>query len=311
MKQLHSQRKRPPYEVETVIIDAHLHVFPGVTRPFGPASLSLGRVEDEPGRILQLMPPAFERSASPVEMALAFMAGADVDRALFIGGPTYGVHDEYLAEVLSEWPGRFQALTTFKPYLGRAAADDLAYWMDRGFVGIKLEVPETRRIWGMDVDLLGPQAIDVWERLSERNGLLMVHLNPGDAQCGQVLEIAERFPSVRIVVAHLGQPPTDGWKEQVRLAKHPRVFLDCSALPYFFRDIEEYPYPAALESLVWAIEEVGAGKVMWGSDYPSTLRFATYAQLRHMIEDAPHISAADRDAIMGGTAEALLWGGQG
>lgn len=291
-----------------MIIDAHLHVFPGVTRPFGPASLSLGRIEDEPGGILQLMPPAFERSASPVEMALAFMAGADVDRGLLIGGPTYGVHDGYLADVLSEWPDRFRALTTFKPHLGRRAAEDLAGWLDRGFVGIKLEVPETRRIWGADVDLLGPQAVSVWERLSQRNGLLMVHLDPGAAQCGQVLEIAERFASVKVVVAHLGQPPTDGWKAQVRLAKHPRIYLDCSALPYFFREIEEYPYAAARESLMWAVEEVGAHKIMWGSDYPSTLRYATYVQLRHMVEDTPQLSGTDRDAIMGGTAEALLWG---
>ena len=297
----------PIVGTEGALVDAHMHIFPAVVRPSGVASLTMGRIRDEDGRIVQLMPPSFERSRAPVEVALATMDLAGVERALLIGGPTYGIHDEYVAGVLHRWPNRFAALTTFKAHFGLRAADDLERWIaDHGFAGVKLEIPETRRIWGIDVDLLGDAEMRAWERCATLGGLLMIHLDPGASQCAAVRRVADAFPALRIIVAHLGQPPSPGWQDQVRLARHPRIYLDCSALPWFFRDREEYPFPSARAALEWAVREVGAGKIMWGSDFPSNLLFGTYAQLLGVVTGAPGLTTEERAALSGRTASTVL-----
>jgi L-galactono-1,5-lactonase len=275
-------------------------------RPAGNASLRYGLVLEEGGVIEQFLPPSFVDSASPVEMALAHMNVAHVDRALLTTGPTYGIHDDYHAQILRTWPDRFIALTLFKPALGTAAADDLERWIrDAGFAGLKLEIPETRRIWKTDVDLLGSTAVAIWERLNDLGGLFMIHPDPGTAQVSALETIVERYPRIRILLAHLGQPPNPGWKDQVRLAKHERIFLDCAALPWWFRS-EGFPFVPAQEALAWASAEVGSEKILWGSDYPTLLLDATYSQLLDWVRNSELLTMEDKDNIFGNAASALF-----
>lgn len=286
--------------------DAHLHVFPAVLRATGNVSLRHGLILEEGGVIEQFLPPSFADSTSPVELALAHMNLAGVDRALLTTGPTYGIHDDYNALAIRQWPDRFLSLTLFKPFLGAAAADDLEKWIrDAGFVGLKIEVPETRRIWKTDVTLVGATEMSVWEQLDEYGGLLMIHPDPGVSQVHDLLAIAERFTKIRILVAHLGQPPNDGWQDQVRLAQHDRIFLDCAALPWWFRQ-DGYPFLPAQDALAWAVSEVGSHKILWGSDYPTLLLDATYPQLLNWIERSELLSDDDKRNIFGGAAQRLF-----
>jgi len=290
------------------IFDAHLHVFPGVLRASGNVSLRHGLILEEGGVIEQFLPPSFADSTSPAEAALAHMNAAGVDRALLTTGPTYGIHDDYNALVVRQWPDRFLSLTLYKPFLGAAAADDLEKWIrDAGFVGLKIEVPETRRIWKTDVNLLGATEMAVWERLDKYGGLLMIHPDPGVSQVDDLLAIAERFTKIRILVAHLGQPPNDGWRDQVRLARHDRIFLDCAALPWWYRQ-DGYPFRPAQDALAWAVSEVGAHKILWGSDYPTLLLDATYPQLLNWIGHSDLLSDDDKANIFGGAARRLFEG---
>jgi len=292
-----------------MIIDMHLHIFPAfIASPHrrGVVSLNYGQVRSG-DRVIQLMPPSFERSSSPPEVALGYMDMCGVDRALLTQGPFYGLHNDYVAQAVYRWPDRFSGLAMYNPFLGSRGADDLERWMtEAGFVGIKLEVPGTLGIWP-GLQLLGDTEMRVWERCAKLNGLLMLHLNPGAGECSQVERLVEAFPTLRIVICHLGMAPAEGWQDQVRLARHEHVYLEISALPYQFHRQEEYPYPSAQRVLEWAVREVGAHKIMWGSDYPTVLTENTYGQLLNFVRtNCPFLTPEERAFILGGTAERLL-----
>ncbi len=292
-----------------MIIDMHLHIFSafaGSPDRRGTVSLRYGQAR-EGDRVVQVLPPSFEHTSSPPEIALGYMDHVGVDRALLTQGPLYGLHNDYVAQAVYRWPARFAGLAMYNPFLGQRGPDDLERWMtEAGFVGVKLEMPNTRRIWPQ-IDLLGEAEMRVWERCAGLHGLLMLHLEEGSGQCGQVLRIADAFPGLRILVCHLGLAPSEGWQEQVRLAHHERIYLDIAALPYQYRHLEEYPFPQAQKALEWAVREVGADKMVWGSDYPGLLLYNTYGQLLDLVRaHCPFLSPEERAFILGGTAERLL-----
>jgi len=317
----------------TVVIDAHLHIFPSLTgfpHNRGISSLPYGRclvggkmIQAVPpswdpntsppefvldgGMILQILPPSFADTSSPPEMALRYMDMYGVDKAVLAQAPGYGLHDEYVARAVTQWPDRFIGITMYNPLLGSRVVEAIERWLNvPGMVGVKLEVPGTRGVCP-DFHLLGDNEMMAWETLSNLCGLLMIHLDPGAGQCDDLLRLVETFPGLRVCILHLGQPPFDGWRDQVRLARHERIYVDTSALPWVYRGREEYPYPAAQQDLQWAVGEVGAHKIMWGSDYPSMLVDCTYGQLKNMIRlHSGFLTPDERALILGGTAARLL-----
>jgi predicted TIM-barrel fold metal-dependent hydrolase len=296
----------------SIVVDTHLHIFNGfVSSPDarGLVSLNYGRVRDRDGRVIQVMPPSFERTDSRAEVAIGYMDHYGVDKALLTQGPFYGFQNDVVAEAVYRWPNRFWGLSMYNPFIGRRAADDVERWMiDRHLVGVKVEVPATRGFYA-DFSLTGDAEMRVWERCAKLNGLLMLHLDRGISQVEQVRQVAEAFPGLRILVCHLGMAPSDGWQEQVRLAKLPNVYLDVAAVPFQFRNQEEYPYPAAQEAIGWAVREVGAAKITWGTDYPTVLSYHTYGQLLDVVrKHCPFLSEEERALILGGAAERMLDG---
>ena len=292
-----------------MIIDMHMHIFPayaGSPDHRGNVSLGYGLVR-QGDRIVQGLPPSFERTSSPPEVALGYMDWCGVEKALLSQGPWYGLHDDAVVQAVYRWPERFYGLAMYNPARARRMADDLQRLMeDGGLIGVKLEMESTRRVWP-EVSLLGADEMRVWERCAALNGLLVLHLEPGAQQCTAIERLVEALPTLRVLLCHLGLVPEEGWQDQVRLARHPNIYLDVAAVPFAFREQEEYPCPSAQEAIRWAVAEVGAHKIVWGSDYPGTLVHATYRQLLNVVRtQCPTLSEQERSLILGGTAERLL-----
>jgi len=64
-----------------------------------------------------------------------------------------------------------------------------------------------------------------WEVCDRRRAPVILHLSEGVAEVGDVLHMVEEYDRLQVIIAHLGLAPADGWKEQVRLGKHPRIFI--------------------------------------------------------------------------------------
>ncbi len=265
-----------------------------------------GRAEGTHGSV-QIMPPSFERTDSQPELALAHMDWAGVDRAFLVQGPMYGFHNRYVAGAVYQWPTRFLGFAIVDPTQGDAAVTELSDCWDRGLRGLKIEWPATQSMFP-GVSLSGDEEWKVWRRLAGLGGILYLHLNKGADQVEDVRRIAAEL-GIKVVVAHLGCAPNDGWEAQVELAKEENIYLGCSAIPHATG--EDFPAPKACDLLAKAVDMVGSAKIMWGSDYPGTLTKLTYPQTLDWVRKYCNALTAEQIAdVLGNTAEDVsrgLW----
>jgi L-fuconolactonase len=121
-------------------------------------------------------------------------------------------------------------------------------------------------------------------------------------------ELADRFPSQRFVLDHLGKPDMrggaiDAWVRDVRrLADRPNVWAKVSGL------VTEADWtrwaPAMLRPyLDVAFDCFGAERLMIGSDWPVCTVAGDYARTMNVVMDyVADRPARERDAVLGGTA---------
>jgi predicted TIM-barrel fold metal-dependent hydrolase len=289
-----------------VIIDAHAHVARTLTGFWQPRRY--GRVIDQ-GQERQLLPPAFDPPASPPEMLLGYMDQAGVDRAILVQHHMYGDQNATVLEAIRQWPDRFSGYA----YLGAFDQPDMADHLERliedGMLGLKIEVPSTRRLRA-DFRFDGDAEWRVWERLNRlRRPLALDLIGATPADVAALRRILDEFSDLQIVNCHVGGPVGDGWEERALLGRHPRVWSDLAALLLWVRPGEEYPYPAVQEFIRWTLENVSADRVMWGTDYPPILSHATYVQLLDVVRrHCPFLTDTQRADILGGAAERFLRG---
>jgi len=289
-----------------VIIDCHTHVaghFTGFWQP-----LRYGQVKDK-GQIIQAMPPSFDPPASPPELLLAHMDEAGVDRAFLLQHHLYGDQHETVLRAIKTWPDRFAGFC----YLGGYDAPDLPGLLERrieqGFIGLKLELPTTRRL-RTDFRFDGEREWSVWERLEALGRPLALDLNEATpADVAALRRLMESFPRLRVLNCHVGWAVGEGWQERALLSRGRNLWVDVAALPLLYGPEQEYPYPQAQMTVRWAVETFGADRVMWGSDYPGTLRGSTYRQLLDFVRrHCDFLSPVQKEQLLGGAAQAFLQG---
>lgn len=287
-----------------MIIDCHAHVARVMTGFWEP--LRYGKLRDG-GEPRQLFPPSFDPSASPPEVLLGYMDQAGVDMTFLVQHHMYGNQNELVLESIRRWPDRFRGFA----YLGRMdqpdAADQLERLIAGGMTGLKIELVSTLRL-RPEFRFDGETEQPIFERLNQLGRPLVVDVNGAPLTVVPALQsILDRYPRIHLLMCHVGGAGGEGWQERALVAKHPRGWVDLSALPLLFGPDEEYPFPKAQEITRWTVEQFGADRVMLGTDYPPTLRSGTYQQLidwgrRH----CPFLTPAQRADIIGGTAERFL-----
>jgi predicted TIM-barrel fold metal-dependent hydrolase len=305
-----------------MIVDAHVHAFlrvhgetaSGPVRGAGYGRVTMG------GERIQLIPPGCEGTAFTVETLIAHMDWAGVDRAVVLQGCFYGEENAYVSEACKAHPERISGVAFLDPWDANARAEFDTWASKRVFCGLKLECTESTGLLGLHPGArLDETALSwLWHDLDALGWTLVVDLGrPGSAsyQTDAVRGIATSHPTLRVVVAHLGQPGPwlDGdpqgaklWRNQVLLARLSNVWLDASALPAYRAD-EGYPWPGAAGDLQHAIDLVGPEKILWGTDVPGLLTQGTYPQLRWWAEDAlASLTAHERALVLGESAREVF-----
>jgi predicted TIM-barrel fold metal-dependent hydrolase len=304
-----------------MIIDCHVHIAPQLTGFWQP--LAYGRVRDQ-GRDVQAMPPAFHPPASPVEAVLGYMAQGGVQRAFLVQHHLYGNQNAAELDAVRRWPGRFYAFAYLGGLGARAqgpasdphdpagwpsAPDALAQLIAAGMTGLKVELPTTRRL-RPEFRFDGPDEWAIWARLNELGRPLILDINGCSAEdVAAVSRLIEAFPRLNVAICHLGEAPRPGWQSRALLGRHPRVWIDLASVQSAFGPDHEYPFPKTQEMIRWALDEIGDQRLMWGTDYPGALNWATYRQLVDVVRrHCPFLSDTQRADILGGAAERFVGG---
>ena len=243
----------------------------------------------------------------PAELLRRYLDEHGVERAVLVQ-PVYPAEDNsFVADAAVADPDRFAAVCVIDPRKPDAA-DTLVYWVtERGCRGLRLRpnVPGEAAIFGHS------DSFPLWEAAARLR--IAVNVLGGFEHLDAVAELAERFPSVPIVIDHLAHPgrPDDlaSARPLLALSRFPRVFIKFSGFYYFSQ--ATYPYGDCRDLVRAVHDSFGSARLLWGSDFPHVLLKASYGGALALIDRlAPWLSADERQLFLGQNAAALYWPGR-
>jgi predicted TIM-barrel fold metal-dependent hydrolase len=245
-----------------VIIDDHVHVHEW--------SFQKGDREFEADYVVQLM-DEWGIDKSIIMDSLAYI------------GLDQRASNDHTKDAVDAFPDRLIGFANIKPPQGLAACRDemartLGEW---GFRGIKLH-PQVDRYPVNDRKLVYP----VIELALDYDVPVWVHTgHQPNATPTQMGTLARDFPEAKLIIGHMGSGMF--YDAMCMSARHANLYVDISL--------------QGGHSFGVACEEVGAHKLLYGSDSP----YANPGSMKRIIEESP-LSAADKALILGGNAARLL-----
>jgi predicted TIM-barrel fold metal-dependent hydrolase len=269
-------------------VDSHLHVW----RAAG----------GETAGISTIVPP---QTDVPIDAAGEVLAAHGIERAVLVQPVFRGEDNSYVAGCARAEPARFAAVCVVDPRLPGSEVR-LEHWFNEGFRGLRLRprLADEETIFG------DPSTYPLWEAAGRLG--VVISLLCGPPHYATIVQLAERFANVSIVIDHMGHPdPAAGardpaFAELLALARYPRVYIKTSGFYHFSR--EAYPFADCWELVRAVYEHFGPQRLLWGSDFPHVTKTCGYERSLRSPEDAiGNWSAAEREQVMGGNARALYW----
>ncbi len=168
--------------------------------------------------------------------------------------PPVDVHDR-IATLAKKHPGRFFGMANVNPHIGKDVwkKEVNRCIKDLKFVGIKLHTI------GHAILPNSADGMMIFETANNLNVPVMVHTGLGipPALPGMVIPAAKKFPDLKIILAHAGFNIATG--EAVTVASvFKNIYLECSW--------------CMGGDIVWAMNELGPEKVMFGTDLPNNIQ---------------------------------------
>ena len=272
------------------IIDSHSHLWRKQdTWVDGKRILSLknGRsifMDEE----VQMLPPWLIDGVNSAEVFLSNMDYAQVGGAVVVQEVIDGNQNEYLTEVQKTYPDRFFCM-------GMAwSLDEAKAVCEAGLKGIAF--PGHR----MKESLLG--LIPIFKYMEGKDMVLSMCLGEDEHQIGEMREVIEECPALRVAIGHFGMVTTPAFKSQVLLARAGKnVMVESGGITWLYNS-EFYPYPSAIRSIKEAAEWVGMDRLMWGSDYPRTITAITYKMSYDFITKSAELTDEEKTLFLGQNA---------
>ena len=214
-------------------------------------------------------------------------------------------HNDFMAEVLADYPDRFAAYASINPIFGAEAVREVERCWELGFSGVGELGPG-----GDGYALDHPGLLDVLEAAQALHlpvnfhvGEPVGHVYPGKdlTPIEGFYNIARRFPDLRLILAHMGGglPYYELWPHVKAAFRH--VWYDLAANPLLYE----------IRAVRAAVELAGADRVLFGTDFPLPIypRRCREADLSLFAEDIRHsagLTPAEWEAVMGGNMCRLL-----
>lgn len=254
------------------------------------------------GEVRQMLPPFMIDGRNSAEVFLANMNYAQVGGAVVTQEYIDGIQNEYLLEVMTNYPDRFFVcgMCEFRKPGFYAQAVEL---LDKGFKAIKipghrLQLKEGRVMLNSD------EMMKMFHLMEEKGAILSIDMAEGDTQVGEMEEIISECPNLKVAIGHFGMVTKPDWKKQIMLARHKHVMIESGGITWLFND-EFYPFRGAVRAINEAADLVGFEKLMWGSDYPRTITAITYRMSYDFITKSAEIAEHNKKLFLGENARAF------
>jgi predicted TIM-barrel fold metal-dependent hydrolase len=212
-----------------------------------------------------------------VEVTLRHMAEAGIDKTVIfpINNNEYEKPNQEVAEICGRYPGKFIGFAKHDP---QTEAGRIAPMLRRevgslGLKGLKLHRLPTREV----LDAVAELGIPI---LYHPERVANFHM------------IASEYPKIPFIMAHLGNFASHDWAEHlvaIEVARlYPNVYLETSSVVFF-------------KFLEMAAKELGAGKLIFGSDGPEVDSRVELYKIKLL-----KLTPADEARVVGGNIARLL-----
>ncbi len=278
-----------------MIVDTHVHVWEidPPKYPVGPTSPNWNSYPDEPGTADEL---------------LAEMDVHGVNWTVLVQTSWSTWDNGYIADSVERFPSRFIGHGLIDPQ-DPDNAEQVRYWIkERGLAGFRLHP----MYYPDEKILLTRQNEPMWEEIASLDAVIQFHLRAEFAD--QVAVIADRYPSLKLILDHMGYPQVDAGEAEfqpiIDLAQYDNIYLKLSDVAG--RSSQDFPYTDVHPFIEKLVGTFGAERMVWGTGYPGHHRvkhnWPTLDQeLRLVRERLPFLTDAQRERILGSTA-AEIWG---
>ena len=276
-----------------IIIDAHSHLWlkqDTVVEGLPIRTLENGRSLFM-GEVRQMLPPFMTDGVNSAEVFLSNMDYAQVSAAVVTQEFIDGFQNDYLAEVAARYPDRFFVCGMCE-FRKPGYLDQARQLIARGFQGIKIPAQRLLLQEGR-VRLNGEEMMQMFHLMEQNGVLLSIDMADGDTQVGELEEVIQECPKLKVAIGHFGMVTRPQWKEQIKLARHPHVRIESGGITWLFND-EFYPFKGAVRAIREAAELVGFEKLMWGSDYPRTITAITYRMSWDFVDKSPLLTPEEK-----------------
>ncbi len=285
-----------------LIIDAHSHLWLRQdTEVDGQAIRSL---DNNPSRSLffgeerQMLPPFMIDGKNTAEVFLSNMDYAQVGAAVVVQEIIDGQQNDYLLQVQQQYPDRFFCMGMPEFRFGNDYLAEAIRLMDLGFRG--LAIPGHRLT---DIPLNSPRMMQLFQEMERRDVVLDMCLADDARQIGEMAEVIQQCPRLRVAIGHFGMVTTPHWRDQILLAREgENVRIESGGITWLFNS-EFYPYPSAVRSIREAADMVGMDRLMWGSDYPRTITAITYKMSYDFITKSNELTKEEKVLFLGENAK--------
>ena len=256
------------------------------------------------GEEVQMLPPFITDGRNTAEIFLSNMDYAQVQAAVVVQEFIDGLQNDYLEEVQQRYPDRFFCF-------------GMADYLKDGFYEQALHLMAVRKFRGIAIpghrlmgrSLTSPEMIKMFRLMEANHHMLSITLADGDKQVGELREVIQECPQLKIAIGHLGManPPSTpcwenpDWREQMLLARHENVMIESGGITWLYNS-EFYPYPSAIRAIREAAALVGMDKLMWGSDYPRTITAITYRMSYDFITKSTELTDDEKALFLGENA---------
>ena len=276
-----------------LIIDAHSHLWlKQDTTIDGKRILSLknGRsifMDEE----VQMLPPFMIDGQNTAEVFLSNMNYAQVGAAVVVQEVIDGCQNAYLTKVQQQYPDRFFCM-------GMAwNTDEAQAVIDAGLKGIAFP---GHRIHESLLTLM-----PVFKLMESKDMVLSMCLADDEEQIGQMAEVIQECPDLKVAIGHFGMPSTASFRSQVLLARQGQnVMVESGGITWLYNS-EFYPFPTAIRRIREAADLVGMERLMWGSDYPRTITAITYRMSYDFVEKSSELTDSEKVMFLGGNAKSF------
>ena len=276
-----------------LIIDAHSHLWlKQDTTVDGKRILSLknGRsifMDEE----VQMLPPFMIDGQNTAEVFLSNMNYAQVGAAVVVQEVIDGCQNAYLTKVQQQYPDRFFCM-------GMAwNTDEAQAAIDAGLKGIAFP---GHRIHESLLTLM-----PVFKLMESKDMVLSMCLADDEEQIGQMAEVIQECPDLKVAIGHFGMPSTASFRSQVLLARQGQnVMVESGGITWLYNS-EFYPFPTAIRRIREAADLVGMERLMWGSDYPRTITAITYRMSYDFVEKSSELTDSEKMMFLGGNAKSF------